>query len=337
MGKLTKRQDLLCQDDILAGLPTILDNLGIDYTENDNCYQMSCPIHSGRKQSAVIIYKNSGYFSCFTGDCNSKYGNSLFGFVRGCLTAKNDGQYPVYNGTVLAGYTSNFIRSLVNVKSQTQKEVDCLKSRSVNIKKGKISRDVVRSSLVIPSPYYLKRGFSAEILDEYDVGDSTTTNTKKPMYKRVVIPIYDEEKNMIGCSGRAIYEDWEPKWRNFNFQKSQTLFNYWRAAPHIKKSGEVILVEGPGNVLRFEEAGIHNSLAMFGKDISDAHQFLLERLGVMTIKICLDDDEAGHKGRDKIIRNCSSLYNIKVAKFVGNDVGELSVDQVKEIEWTNPN
>jgi len=140
---------------------------------------------------------------------------------------------------------------------------------------------------------------------------------------------------MLGASGRAITEGFTPKWLHQGFQKSHHLFNYWGAKPHIMKNQTAILVEGPGNVLRFEEAGIHNSLAMFGKDISDSHQFLLERLGVMTLKVALDEDDAGRAGKEKIKRLMGNMYNLEFAKLPSgiNDVGELSAEQAREIKW----
>jgi len=184
---MIRKPELLNQSDILSGLNTILDELGIDYEEDNNCFFMRCPIHDGNKRTAVTIYKNSGYWSCFTGDCSSKYGHSLFGFIRGCLTAKNTGQHPIYNGTVLAGYTSDFIRSLINVGTVAQKEPDYLKGRSIKDKKGQISIDHIRKRLIIPSRYYLERGFSAEVLDRFHVGDCWTKG--KPLCGRSVFPI----------------------------------------------------------------------------------------------------------------------------------------------------
>ena len=42
-------------------------------------------------------------------------------------------------------------------------------------------------------------------LNKYDVG--LCTNPQRPMYNRVVAPIYDTEyKTMVGCTGRSIFE-----------------------------------------------------------------------------------------------------------------------------------
>jgi DNA primase len=85
--------------------------------------------------------------------------------------------------------------------------------------------------------------------------------------------------------------------------------------------------------LRLEEAGIHNSVAIFGSSLSDSQQFLLERLGVMSLSVCLDNDEAGKKGRDQILRDCRSMYNLSFPEFSKNDIAELSAKEIKEIEW----
>src|SRR5690349_1977456 len=49
----------------------------------------------------------------------------------------------------------------------------------------RLPRQAVRSSLEIPSPFFLAQGFSAEILDAMDVGHSTRRGT-------TILPLYDD-------------------------------------------------------------------------------------------------------------------------------------------------
>ena len=48
------------------------------------------------------------------------------------------------------------------------------------------------------------------------------------------------------------------------------------AKEFIKESGIVILVESPGNVWRLEEAGVHNSVAIFGSSLADRQKMILD-------------------------------------------------------------
>ena len=59
------------------------------------------------------------------------------------------------------------------------------------------------------------------------------------------------------------------KWRhNKDFKTQEHLYNMWFAKEFIQSTRTAIIVESPGNVWRLEEAGIHNSVAIFGTNLS---------------------------------------------------------------------
>lgn len=152
------------------------------------------------------------------------------------------------------------------------------------------------------------------------------------MAGRVVVPVYDNDgKFMVGCSGRVI-DNIEPKWKHsHNFSTANFLYNFWRAKNSIKKTRTAILVEGPGDVWRLEEAGFDNSLALFGCQLHDPQQVMLEKSGAMNLVVLLDNDEAGTLGEKNIKKTLSRSYNLFFPNFFAKDVGELSTEQVKEI------
>jgi len=203
--------------------------------------------------------------------------------------------------------------------------------------------------LTIPAQYYLDRGFTANTLDKYDIG--LCTKPGREMSNRVVVPIYDmDHKHMIGCSGRSIFEKCEmckcfhnqaddcppdnqkylfSKWKHSaNFKSQNCLYNIWYAQPHIQKTGYVILVESPGNVWKLEEAGLYNSVAMFGCNLSDRQKIILDSSGAMSIIILTDNDEAGHKAADQITEKCQNTYRIFYPSISKPDVGEMSVEEI---------
>jgi DNA primase len=121
------------------------------------------------------------------------------------------------------------------------------------------------------------------------------------------------------------------KWKN-NFDKSNFLFNHWFAKKEIKKCGSVILVESPGNVLRLEEAGIKNSVALFGLVLSDVQRFLLNLSGATTIITIFDNDEnmAGQKTSSEIAEKLKRLYHIINYTPKEGDIAEMPINVVKE-------
>ena len=79
-----------------------------------------------------------------------------------------------------------FVKSFLNIDLVDEEEIYDVEKRKflsslsvfhqdvqvpTNTEDNTIDRNLVRSSLSIPSQYFLNRGFSAEILEKYDVGD----------------------------------------------------------------------------------------------------------------------------------------------------------------------
>lgn len=170
------------------------------------------------------------------------------------------------------------------------------------------------------------------MLARYDVGEST--NPKAQLFNRVVVPIYDQDyKEVVGCTGRAIIENNpEGKWKNtVGTQTSQHLYNYWFSLPEIKKKKTVIIVEGPPDIWRLEEAGIHNAVALFGTNLSDRQRILLEISGAMMVKLALDNDEAGRLATSNIEKMLHYQFNIKKINFIKKDAGETSHDELRKL------
>ena len=193
-----------------------------------------------------------------------------------------------------------------------------------------VPRDVVRKSLVRPVMYYVNRGYSEKVLDEFDVG--ACWEKGKPMYGRAVAPVYDEDNNMIGCVGRVMHEDYNGhKWINSkNFNCGSYLYGYWLSAKHIRETKTVVIVEGQGDVWRLWEAGIKNVVGIFGSSLSDAQCRTLETSGALSIVILTDNDEAGLKAKKSIRQKCDRLFNIIEPVFDKNDIGDMSIEEINE-------
>jgi len=181
--------------------------------------------------------------------------------------------------------------------------------------KGKITRDFYRDKVDIPSKYYLDRGYSIEVLDDYDVG--TCKRYGRQMFNRAVVPIYDEDgETIVGCTGRSLFEECK-KCRSYHDKE------------HVLKSGVIILVESPGNVWRLEEEGIHNSVAIFGTTLNDEQKYLIDSSGALTIILIMDNDDAGQEAAEKIIKQCNRTYRVYNIK-VGSDVADMNTNEITE-------
>jgi hypothetical protein len=339
--QLKELSDSVCDD-----IENLLDLLQIDdYKILGKMITMSCPIHGGDNSSAFNLYHQGdsyrGNWKCRTHQCENTFKSSIIGFIRGCIShnkynwTKNGDTTASFNEAV--EFTSKFAKQdLDNIhisKKEKEKQnfTNTIRYLSSNkekeTKQNRVSRQSVIKNLKIPSQYFLSRGFSTNILTKYDIGDCLSPN--KEMSDRAVVPIYDgDHKFMIGCSGRTI-NDSKPKWKhNDGFKAEEYLYNFWYAKDYIQTTRTVILVESPGNVWRLEEAGIHNSVAVFGSSLKDKQKMLLDTSGAMTLITIMDNDDAGRTATQQIIKKCERTYICKSIDISYTDIAEMPIDKI---------
>lgn len=357
-------------DDLCDHIDELLDYFNLDYKNNYKMITMACPIHGGDNASALNIYPEGetyrGNWKCRSHNCDKVFKSSIIGFIRGVIS------HTKYNWSKEGDSTCSFEEALNFALAFIKKDLSSIKvsktqkdkmafTHSINyIKNSPIehsnlpNRTQVRQALEIPAQYYIDRQYTREILDKYDIG--LCNKVGKEMYNRVVVPVYNNDyTNLIGCSGRSIYDKCNdcgayhtvdsacplhedrwlfPKWKHSaNFKSQNSLYNFWFAKEYIKKSNTAIIVESPGNVWRLEENGIHNSVAIFGSSLSDRQKIILDSSGAMTLVILTDNDEAGRKAAEQIKNKCQNTYKILIPLISKSDVAEMDSNDIdKEIK-----
>lgn len=353
--------DLLCDN-----IDSVLSALNLDdYRDNTKMVTMTCPIHNGDNESALNLYYEGdtyrGNWKCRTHQCEKHFKSSILGFIRGVISAqkynweKNGDKMCSFNEVVefcksllgLENTKSIALSKISQDKNNFARIVDKIIEKPVTDKK--VSRLSVIKNIDIPSDYYIERGFSKDILTKYDVG--LCTNKEKPMYNRVVVPIYDDSGEfLVGCTGRSVFDKcdscqsyhepgsscprkeigWQfSKWKHsFGFKSQHYLYNFWNAKEHIYKNNYAILVESPGNVWKLEENGIHNSVAIFGCNLSDRQKLILDSSGAMTLFLIMDNDEAGERAAKEIKEKCENTYSVYIPKISANDIAEMTEEQI---------
>lgn len=357
---------ILC-DDLCDNIETLLDTFGIDFKNNSKMISMSCPIHGGDNPSALNIYPDGdtyrGNWKCRTHNCEKEFKASIIGFVRGIISHQKYQWSEPGDASCSFNEALEYVQAFLNkdlssIKiSKTEKEkkdftniVNYINAKSEK-SESRITRNQIIKSIKIPSEYYINRNYSKEVLVKYDVG--LCDNPNKPMYKRVVVPIYDSNyEYMVGCTGRSIFEKCNKcssyhdslnacpsddkkwlfsKWKHSADFKSQNyLYNFWFAKNHIYETGIAIIVESPGNVWRLEENAIYNSVAMFGSSLSDRQKILLDSSGAMTLVLLTDNDDAGKKAAEHIKNKCQNTYRIFIPKISKNDVGDMTSQEIND-------
>ena len=136
------------------------------------------------------------------------------------------------------------------------------------------------------------------------------------MHGRVVIPIHNEQGELIAYAGRwPADEGWPEQSQKYQlppgFRKSHVLFNLHRAREHATEG--LIVVEGFFTVFEFFERGRKNVVALMGSSMSqEQERLIVETVGPKgRVLLALDNDEAGRKGSEDAVNRLRSQVFVR--------------------------
>ena len=322
-------------------MPILAASFNVDVNDFDDYISCACPVHEGDNPNAFTLntecsHPYFGKWRCWTQGCEEDHINTPIGLIRILLSKKEEKDIS-FDETI--SYCMNLVetnfedlnKESVDIKFDTFSKFEkALEKREKNKSNG-VERKKVRASLERPAKYYLERGYSEEVLDEFDVG--VCLDQKKQMRGRVVAPVYDDDfECMVGCVGRTMNENYNGrKWVNSKqFYSGSWLYGYWLSKNYIRNSRVAILVEGQGDMWRLWESGIKNVVGMFGSGLTDTQARILETSGAFTLILLTDNDEAGKKARQSIRKKCERIFNIVEIDLSAKDVGEMTISQINE-------
>lgn len=126
-----------------------------------------------------------------------------------------------------------------------------------------------------------KRGFDHKYFDRFR--------------NRIIFPIFNMRGQTVAFGGRTLGEE-KPKYLNTPesqiFHKGKILYGYHLARQSIRKSNQVVLLEGYVDVVRAHQIGVTHSVASMGTSLTEDQAAALSRMAD-TIIICYDSDLAG--------------------------------------------
>lgn len=317
----------------------------------DGLIQSTCPCsqHGGDRnnETAWSWRTDLGKWVCWSHHCEDNRGNDVFGLVSSVLGL---------NFTQTVEWLEMQLESRNIDLDQPAPDPERL-NRGLDLHTHEpIAEDNLK--FLIPDPeYMINRGFSVDVLRKYEVGLWMRPGTY--MDGRVIVPIRDHQGYLVGYTGRTIYpqEHFErrglryTKWihgRHFNqwprrgdLFTSSILFNLYRAKKYIEPHKKIILVEGPFDGFRLEEASINNWAGTLGTMFCHTHRSLLIKSGIKKIYCAYDNDDPakyrdnespGEKGWDRIRRIVGDLLDVERIELPScHDVADLSIEQTKEI------
>lgn len=167
----------------------------------------------------------------------------------------------------------------------------------------------------------LKEQFSNDILEKAGLVLKTQKGDYIDRFRnRIIIPIHDENGDIVAFGARAIEEGQNPKYLNSSdsiiYNKSKILYGLYFAKEAIKQTDSIILMEGYFDVISAQAHGIENCVASCGTSLTSEHVKLISRYTKSRkIYLAFDTDSAGLKaaqrGAEIIKEAFTGLGNIK--------------------------
>lgn len=123
---------------------------------------------------------------------------------------------------------------------------------------------------------------------------------------QMIMPYRNLYGDIIGIVGRSILSDEDrknkkiSKYKNTAFNKGNHLFGLFESKQSILQSGFAYIVEGQFDVIKAHEKGLTNIVAL-GSSNMTAYQAALISRYTDSVFLVLDNDEAGEKGRKRIL------------------------------------
>ena len=286
-------------------------------------------------------------WQCFTNHCHQVHGADVFALIQ----SAKECNFKQALQWVLDVVEKNIddVKEMDSAEAQRLEQV--IRKRSQLVQHKRMEDDLMRH--LSPSTYFKDRGFSNEAIQEFGCwGEWHKTGTYGE--DRAIVPVYDPlEGFLVAFTCRLLddsqIEPWRPKWchaLNFaeirkksadrtdeeKFHASSVLFNLHRASQHMGSDKTIIIVEGPGDVMRMWEAGLKNTVAVLGTGFSKHHRTLLHKVGCHKVVCVLDSDSAGQKASNSVEKMCKNYFEFdSVVLPEGMDPGDHEPAQLRMI------
>ena len=326
-------------DDILNEFKNrirLSDFLGkyLNVEKKGNTYVCRCPFHN-EKTPSFSINNQKGLFYCF--GCGvggnvltflTKYNNISFSealkIISNLLGIKVSDKYEKFSDkkserffqftTIISNYFKKNILSHKRVLEYlTRRGID-------NFSISKFELGFCGNENISLEKLLSERGYDRLDLIKYGILIETKhKNFFHRFQNRVTFPIYDFNENIVGFGGRTITSS-KIKYINspesIYFKKSNYLFGFKQNNEEIKKTNELIVVEGYMDVISLHSKKIKNTIASLGTNLSENQIKKIWQL-VDCPFICFDGDDPGKNAANKLaIKTLKYLQPGKSLKFI---------------------
>jgi 5S rRNA maturation endonuclease (ribonuclease M5) len=243
------------------------------------------------------------------------------------------------SGVPVNSSTSAYDKEMMD-KLDNQRWMRSMAKLQVDVELEVLSEDDIelyKAQLPLCEDYLNTRNFDDTTLEFFEIGfspegiDEPLKHKRRDVAGRIVFPIRDENGSLVGWSGRLATDDKllqkrDNKWMHkLDFDKGFVLYNYNNAKPYIEGTGELIIVEGPFDVMRLWSYGIYNVVAVMGSSLTP-EQLQLAVSSAFKMYVFLDGDGAGKSGARRICEQLVRYGNVYLVEADG-DPDDLSLEE----------
>lgn len=298
----------------------------IPLTKKGNSYFGVCPFHDDHSPS-MSVSENKQMFNCFS--CGAagnvfnflqRYENiSFMEAVKICadeagieMSYQKRPEYNKYQSLYdIYDLAQKFYQNNIN-SSKGVEAKEYLHKRNLNdevIKEFQIGLSLNKSNLLSDM---LKNKFNIDDLIKSGLINEGESDLYDVYRNRIMFPLYDLTGKIVGYNGRIYQENDDSLSKYINpketpiFKKRTLLYNYHRAKEYARLKKEIIIVEGPMDVIRLYSVGIKNVVAALGTAFGKEQAMLVRKLSTNVI-LCFDGDSAGLKATKLAISELTKL------------------------------
>ncbi len=281
-----------------------------------------CPIHEGaenRHSFSVNTVKNC--FKCFSCDAQG----NILDFVAAMKDCNK-----VQAGRKLEKWFPKGSSKATPKPERVQEKKSSANSDQQKIQPEEVNLPLTFALTNLDTQHpYLSSRVQPETIERFGLGFCS----KGLMAGRLVVPIHNEQGELIAYAGRALDKEAEEAEGKYklppHFKKRYVLYNLHRIVEAIKAGEPLILVEGFFDVFRLYELGYHNVVALMGSELTIEQEGLLKTILTPLSRVALlfDNDKAGIKCRNEAGNKLSKWCFIKVVNL---PEGITQPDQLKE-------
>lgn len=313
----------------------LLEKVGVvDYSVKNSEIRCGCPIHHGDGPNFAWNL-NTNTWTCFSHHCGENRDIPRDAFLLVMLTKKVSFLDAL---RILAGWVGVPIDGVAfNKEEEDMYKIKRWLERQklLDGKQNKVLDEAILDEFErVPHPYMLRRGFSQEVMTEWEIAYAKTG----PFANRIVIPIRDENGQLVGFSGRLATDDRvaleeHGKYKNMmDFSSGAVLFGLNKAKPFVQRDGIMVLVEGFFDVINCAQAGLRNVCATMGTSILPEQIDLVLKYA-STVYLAYDNDgQAGYQATKRIYNKLRNFCDIYIMEFPAHrkDLGEMTPAEIWE-------